>query len=92
MILAVHVDQTNGTFTASVLGDARLRADGPTREAAVASLREEMNRRLVAGEIVLMDLAPLPVTALAGIWADDPCLEEMVAEIYRQRDAERPTE
>jgi hypothetical protein len=92
MILAVHIEQTNGTFTASILGGAGVRAEGPNRDAAIASLRTEITRRIAAGEVVLMDLAPLPVTALAGIWADHPDLDEMVAEIYRQRDADRPTE
>ncbi len=92
MILPVHIEQTNGVFTAFVVGDPTVRAEAPTKEAAIASLRADVNRRIAAGEIVLMDLAPLPVTAFAGILKDDPTLDEMVAEIYRQRDAERPTE
>jgi hypothetical protein len=92
MTLPVHVEQTNGTFIASLLGDSKVRADGPTREAALESLRAELLRKRAAGELVWLTIEPLGVTDLAGIWADDPTLDDMVAEIYRQRDAERPTE
>ena len=92
MTLPVHVVQTNGTFTASVLGDEKVRADGPTREAAREALRAELLRKKASGEIVWLTVEPVGVTDLAGIWADDPTLDDMVAEIYRQRDAERPTE
>lgn len=92
MTLPVYIEQTNGTFTASVLGDAKVRANGPTREAALDSLRAELLRKKASGDLVWLNIEPLGVTDLAGIWADDPTLDDMVAEIYRQRDAERPSE
>ncbi len=92
MTLPVYIEQTNGTFTASVLGDAKVRAEGPTREAALDSLRAELARKKSAGELVWLTVEPVGVTDLARIWADDPTLDDMIAEIYRQRDAERPAE
>lgn len=90
MTFTVRIEQSNGSYVASVAGDATLRAQGPTREAVLDRLRSELSRRIDRGEIVILDVPRTGVTTFAGIFKDDPTLDEIVAEAYRQRDAERP--
>ena len=92
MTLPVVVEQTNGRFTATLAAGAGVSASAPTREEALAALQAEISRKRRSGELVLLEVEPLGVTDLAGIWADHPFRDEMIAEIYRQRDAERPAE
>lgn len=92
MTLPVVVEQANGHFTASLAAVSGVSVSAPTREAALAALQTEISRKRRAGELVLLPVEPLGVTDLAGVWEDHPFLDEMVAEIYRQRDAELPPE
>jgi hypothetical protein len=90
MTFTVRLEQTDGSYVASVAGDASLRVQGSTREVALDRLRTELSRRIDRGEIVILDIPPTGVTSFAGIFKDDPTLDEIVDEAYRQRDAERP--
>jgi hypothetical protein len=70
------------------LGDPTVRVTAPTRAEALVSMQNELHRRMQSGEIVWLDVpAPEPVD-FVGILKDDPTLEELVADIYRRRDAE----
>jgi hypothetical protein len=88
MQFPVYIEQSNGTYTASVLGDTRIRAAASSRAAAVAALRHEIARHVEAGDLTLVDVPTTGVTTFAGIFADDPTLDEIVREAYRRRDAE----
>lgn len=90
MQFPILVEQSNGKFMATLLGGSTLRVQAPTREAVVAQLQAEIHERIRRGELVLLDVPPTGVTSFGGIFRDDPTLDEMVTDIYRQRDAERP--
>src|SRR6266853_3058437 len=56
-----------------------LTAEGPTREAALARLKEQLQARLQSGaEIVPLELVaePHPFAEFVGIFRDDPMLDE----------------
>jgi hypothetical protein len=90
MDLLIKLTQVNGHYSASLLGDREVRAEAPTQEEAVEGLRRQIQEQVDRSEIRTIRIDDRhPVTAMAGIFKDDPTLEEMVAEIYRQRDEER---
>ena len=88
MTIPIQIEQTNGTFTASVLGNQNIRAVAPSRDEVLAALRNELDRRINVGELTTLDVPSVGVTSFAGIFKDDPTLEEIVNEAYRRRDAE----
>jgi hypothetical protein len=96
MSVPVWVEQQNGAFTATVLGAPELRAEGKTKEAAVAAVRARVAERSSAGELVFVDVEPKGLQALAGRYATDPISremwEEVVAEAYRYRDEQKAQE
>lgn len=89
MSIPVSIESTEHGFCAFVPGDRTVSGEGPTRQDAVAALRAEIQGRIARGELVLVNIEPLGVTQLAGAWADDPTVPELVEEIYRLRDEER---
>ncbi len=90
MTMPVLLEKTNGHFRASLAGSERLSAEGESADAAIQALRCKLDEKRVAGELVDIHFPLTGVSGLAGIFADDPTLPEIVADIYRQRDAERP--
>ena len=102
MTFPILIEQQNGKYTASLLGTESVRVEEPTRERAVASVEAALRARIAKGELLTIDVEEerveptlssevknLGVTGLAGLFADDPTLSEIVAEAYRQRDEER---
>jgi len=95
MTVPVWVEQQNGKFTASVLGSPQVKAEGATREQAVAAVTAQLRSCVKAGEVVLVDIDNpgfVGISGLAGIFKDDPTLREICEEAYRLRDAERDAE
>jgi hypothetical protein len=96
MTLPVWVEQRNGTFTASVLGAPGVCAVADSREKAVDAIRAEIESRLTTGELLLLDVKTQGMMSLAGRYAGDEqsreMWDELVAEIYRQRDEEKARE
>lgn len=94
MSVPVWVEHQNGKFTATVLGAPEVRAEGVTKDEAVAAVRARLAERSLAGELVFVE--PQGIEALAGRYAEDEisrqAWEEVVAEIYRQRDEEEARE
>ena len=88
MKFPVRIEQVNGHFSASLVGDPAVRVEAPSRESVLAAMKAELARCIDSGEIVLIDVPSTGVTDFVGILKDDPTLEEMVEEIYRQRDLE----
>ena len=86
MPIPVHVEQANGSFTATVVGEPRYCAKGPTRDSAIAALRADLASRVALGEIVLVDLNPKSLISLAGKYKDDPTLDDICREAYRYLD------
>lgn len=96
MSIPVMVESQNGTFTASVLGNPGVRATGDTKERAVAALKADLACKVVAGDLVFVDVEPKGLLALAGRYAEDEAAREMwdelVAEAYRYRDEQKAQE
>lgn len=92
MTFPILVQPHAGRFQASVLGSPAMTADGATKEEALSALRSNINQRIATGELVLLDVPHRAVTDFAGLFKDDPTLEEMVKDIYRERDAQKAAE
>ena len=95
MTVPVCVEESNGVYTASVLGVPRVSAAGATRGEAVAAVAAQLRDRVTAGDVVLVDIADpalVGISGLAGKYKDDPTLREICEEAYRLRDAERNAE
>ena len=95
MTFPILVLQTNGKFTASVLGSPQVAAEGATKEQAVATVTAQLQSRMTAGEVVLVNIPDsgfVGISGLAGKYKDDPTLREICEEAYRLRDAERDAE
>ena len=88
MSFPIFVHQDNGHFVATLVGSPDVRVTAPTRESALADMKTVLQQRMSQGEIVLLDLEPEGILAMAGKYRDDPTLQDICAEIYRQRDAE----
>lgn len=90
MTVPVLVQQLNGQFSASLVGSSAVQVVRESRAEAIAALQKELVAKVAAGELLDLEVQPLGVSGLAGIFRDDPTLREICDEIYRQRDAERP--
>lgn len=90
MTVPVLVQQTNGQFSASLVGSPEVRCVGNSRAEAIAALQSELTRRSAAGELVNLEIPPIGVSGLAGRFQDDDALREICEQIYRDRDAQKP--
>jgi hypothetical protein len=89
MTVPVLIQSTNGQFSASLVGSPELHCVRPTKSEALAALQQELSQKMVAGELVHLELIPPGVSSLAGRFADDPTLREICGDIYRERDVSR---
>jgi predicted RNase H-like HicB family nuclease len=88
MNFPVSIEPSGDRFTAALLGAPEVCVSGETREAAIAELRRVVSQRVTDGQIVSLDISPSSVTDFIGVFRDDPTLDEICEEAYRQRDAE----
>jgi hypothetical protein len=88
MSFSVIVQSTNGHFEASLLGDPGVRASAPTRLAALAALESAIEKRVDQGELVSLEIGRKGLAGLAGKYHDDPTLQDICDEAYRNRDAD----
>jgi hypothetical protein len=88
MTFSAAVVPYQNQYAAALVGEPEIRAVGHTREAAVAALKAEVAQRVERGELISLDVETIGVTALAGKYRDDPTLEEICAQAYRERDSE----
>lgn len=88
MDVPIQVRELNGEFVATILGSDAIRVASKTRSEAIAELRRQLNGRAATGELTTVSLTDHGRPASAGIFADDPTWPELVAEIYRERDAQ----
>jgi hypothetical protein len=91
MTVPVWVEQSNGKFTASVLGSPQVKGEGKTREQAVAAVTAQLQSAVANGEVVLVSV-PTPVPARRYTEEEIEAMREMTAEIYRERDAQKAAE
>ena len=92
MTIPVWVEQSNGTFTASVLDRSELKASGASRDDAMLALRNALRPQLASGELESLDLDLVGVSGLAGRCQDDPSILEIAEEAYRLREQEKAAE
>jgi hypothetical protein len=86
----VMVERTNGNgYTARLLAWPETVVEAPTRERALQQMRVLLLERLAKVEIVTLEIQPSEIghswAPFAGMWADNPDLEEFKAEIERNR-------
>lgn len=72
-------------------------AEGPTRDAVLTELQEQLRARMCNGaELVSLEVSPQPhpLTAFAGMFKDDPWLNEWKQSMqeYRTRIDDEPDE
>ena len=84
-------------FTAAILDGPDCIAQGPTKEAALASVREALEARLAQGEVVTIEVNGLrhstdkqtetenPWVKYAGSFRDDPTYDDFLAEVAAYR-------
>ena len=91
MTFPIWVEQQNGKFTATVIGAPQLKAEGATKEQAVAAATAQLQGRVAAGEVVLVNV-PTPLPARNYTPEEIEAMREMCAEAYRERDAQKAAE
>lgn len=94
MTLPVVVEEKDGSFVASVLGSPELRATADRREAAVASLRADLDGRMTRGELATIEVASpgRPRTGRRYTPEQEAELLRQMEEAYRERDEEKRQE
>jgi hypothetical protein len=89
MSFPVSIEFENGLYVATLLGVSATRVTGDTREQAIAAIRETLAAKVSKGELIEVDV-PCGLSALAGIFRDDPTLGDICDTIYAERDSETP--
>lgn len=89
MNFPVSIESSGDRFTASLLGAPEVSVTAATREVAIAELRKIVSQRVIEGQITFLDIPPCSVTDFIGIFRDDPTLDDICEDAYRQRNAER---
>jgi hypothetical protein len=88
MTFSVIVHPMNGQFEASLVGVPDVRATAPTRHAALAALETAIEKRVEQGELVTLQIGRKGLAGLFGKYRDDPTLQDICDEAYRERDAD----
>jgi hypothetical protein len=89
MSIPVFIRHSEGQFVATLVGVPEVTVIAPTRDAALTQMQAVLHQQISDGKLVFLDLIPRGFMALAGKYRDDPTLQEICDEIYRQRDLER---
>ncbi|GAG28379.1 unnamed protein product [marine sediment metagenome] len=88
MTFPVLVEPCEGRFVATLVGAPEVRVVAPTRDEALAALRNQITRRVAQGELSSVEVAAGGISDFAGRYADDPVIRQICSEVYEQRDAE----
>ena len=94
MEISVLIEPVAGNGYRATWGSLGIMAEGPTKDEALAILKQTIEKRLASGAEVRTLSIPGPEHPLAqqaGVFKDDPTFEEWqqaIAEYRRQRDAE----
>lgn len=88
MTVPVWVEQTNGTFTATVPGMPQLTTTADTKDQAVAALVATLTDRQTRGELILVEVPTVPQSTPRQRYSAEELevLRELTAEAYRYRD------
>ncbi len=89
MTYEVAVENGRDGYVATVMGWPSCIAKAPTREQALARLREDLSQRLADVEIVSLDVDTQqrmhPMLKFAGVFKNDPLFDEVAEEIEAYR-------
>jgi predicted RNase H-like HicB family nuclease len=88
MTIPVMVQPAQGQFDAFLVGAPEVTATASTREEALAKLETAISRRVEQGELVMLEIPLRGFASVFGAFRDDPTLQEICDEAYRQRDAD----
>ncbi|HUY32169.1 MAG TPA: hypothetical protein VMV69_05265 [Pirellulales bacterium] len=89
MTVTVLVQQSDGQFSASLVGSSALQVLRPSRAEAIAALQRELAAKVETVELLDLEVQPLGVSGFAGEFCDDEALRDICDDIYLQRDADR---
>ena len=89
MTFAVLVKPERGQFTATLVGAPEFHVTGESRDGALSALSDQIAQRVASGELAALEIQPDGGPAVFGRFIDDPTLQEICDEAYRQRDVER---
>jgi hypothetical protein len=88
MNFSVMVQPAHGQFEATLVGAPDVRATAPTRALALAALETVIEKRVEQGELVTLEIGRKGLAGLFGIFRDDPTLQDICDEAYKERDAD----
>ena len=88
MNFSVMVHATHGLFEAELVGAPDVAASAPTRAEALAALETALENRVEQGELVTLEIGRKGLAGLFGKYRDDPTLQDICDEAYKERDAD----
>lgn len=88
MSFSVMVHASNGQFEAALVGAPDVRVLAPTRAEALAALETALEKRVEKGELVTLEIGRKGLAGLFGKYRDDPTLQDICDEAYRERNAD----
>jgi hypothetical protein len=88
MDFSVMVHTAHGKFEATLVGAPDVRATAPTRAEALAALETVIEKRVERGELVTLQIGRKGLAGLFGKYRDDPTLQDICDEAYKERDAD----
>ena len=95
MSVAISFESHNGSIDAFVIGSPEIRATATNRLDAEFALTSLLREKLRAGDLKYIDINPYPtyVEIAASVTDEDRVImDEIVAQIYAERDAEKAAE
>ena len=88
MTFSVVIHPNAGQFEASLVGAPDVRATAATRVGALAALETVIEKRVEKGELATLEIGRKGLAGLFGKYRDDPTLQDICDEAYRNRDAD----
>ena len=88
MTFSVIVHPAAGQFEATLIGAPDVRATAPTRAQALAALESLIEKRVQQGDLVTLEIGRKGLAGLFGKYRDDPTLQDICDEAYKERDAD----
>lgn len=62
-----------------------MRVTGGSQKLALSALSEQISRRVGSGELMTLEVPGEDISAVVGRFADDPTLQEICDDTYRER-------
>lgn len=88
MTFSEMVHAVQGEFEATLVGAPDVRATASTRAEALAALETALEKRVEQGELATLEIGRKGLGGLFGKYRDDPTMQDICDEAYRERDAD----